>query len=91
MVLVAEGRKTLLALPGRGTITFAMRLKVRDNRVDCPQRGAVDVERCCACSWCDGVDGGAVQCSHSTFRFGADLDLLRLGIVPTTRRTGQTF
>jgi hypothetical protein len=70
---------------------LAMRLRVRDNRVNCPQRGAVDVERCCACSWCEGVDAGAVQCSHRTFRFGADLDLLRLGIVPTTRRTGQTF
>jgi hypothetical protein len=28
-------------------------LTVSGNRVGCPQRGDVDVEHCCMCSWCD--------------------------------------
>ncbi len=74
----------------------AMKLYVSENRVGCPWRGDVDVERCWMCSWCNGVDaeeGGvtAVHCSRVSKRFGADLELIGLGAVWPNWRRGQRY
>ncbi len=37
-------------------------LEVREGVVACPLRGALDVERCPACSWYAGREGDAVVC-----------------------------